>query len=258
MNGTAKTTLDSFDVVMFDLDGTIYYGSQIINGANETISFFRKNGKKVYFSTNNSTKTRKHIYDKLIHMGVDCLLDEVITSGYLAAIYAKKRDMQSIYIFGSMDLVEEFEEQGISVVQDESAENLLIGYNPKMTYEGLTSALQVALHAKHIIACNKERVYPGENARLMPGCGAMTAPIEWCSNRKCDIIIGKPNSLMVDVISEKNHIPNKRVLVIGDTYESDVAMANTAGAQSILISASPYKCQSVTEISKIIDIFSTK
>lgn len=257
-NEIKTSTLDSFDVVMFDLDGTIYYGSQIIKGANKTISFFRENGKKVYFSTNNSTKTRKHIYDKLFHMGVDCQLDEVITSGYLAALYAKRNNMQSIYIFGSMDLVEEFEEQGVSVVQDESAENLLIGYNPEMTYEGLTSALQVALHAKHIVACNKERVYPGENARLMPGCGAMTAPIEWCANRKCDIIIGKPNSLMVDVISEKSNIPNCRVLVIGDTYESDIAMANSAGAQSILISKSKYNCQSVSEISKIEDYFRTK
>lgn len=252
-NEIKTSTLDSFDVVMFDLDGTIYYGSQIINGANETIKFFRNNGKKVYFSTNNSTKTRKHIYDKLIRMGVDCQLDEVITSGYLAALYAKRNSMKSIYIFGSLDLVEEFEEQGIAVVQDETAENLLIGYNPEMTYKGLTSALQVALHANHIIACNKERVYPGENARLMPGCGAMTAPIEWCANRECDIIIGKPNTLMVDVISERSNIPNHRVLVIGDTYESDIAMADSAGAQSILISESQYNCQLVTGISKVIE-----
>ena len=45
--------LNDIDVVLFDLDGTIYYGSKIIDGANETIDYFRKNGKKIYFTTNN-------------------------------------------------------------------------------------------------------------------------------------------------------------------------------------------------------------
>ena len=80
--------------------------------------------------------------------------------------------------------------------------NLLIGYNPEMTYEGLTRALQVALHAKQIIACNKERVFPGENQRPMPGCGAMTAPIEWCTHRDCDLVIGKLNTFIVDDLIE--------------------------------------------------------
>lgn len=228
--------LKDIKIVLFDLDGTIYYGSKIIDGANDTISFFRKNNIKVYFTTNNSTKTRKQIYDRLEGMGVDCKLEEVLTSGYLAALTAKKNFMEDIYIFGSDNLITEFKEMGINVNQNENAKNLLIGYDPDMTYEGLTKALQVALHAKCIMACNRERVYPGENARLMPGCGAMTAPIEWCANRECDIIIGKPNSLMVERLSEIENVSSDKFLVIGDTYESDIIMANVAGCNSILIS----------------------
>ncbi len=228
--------LENIDAVLFDLDGTIYYGSKIIPGANETIAFFRNNGKKVFFTTNNSTKTKKQIYERLINMGVDCHLDEVLTSGYLATLVAKQRKMKDIYIFGSKNLIKEFEEQGIVVNQEENAKNLLIGYNPEMTYEDLTKALQVALHAKLIIACNRERVYPGENARMMPGCGAMTAPIEWCANRECDLIVGKPNSLMIEILSKRENIAPERLLVVGDTYESDIIMANAAGSLSILLS----------------------
>ena len=228
--------INSVDIVLFDLDGTVYYGSKIIDGANDTINFFRQHGKQVYFTTNNSTKTRKQIYERLIGLGVDCRLEEVLTSGYLAALLAKKRFMEDIYIFGSKNLISEFEEQGIKVNQEETAQNLLIGYDPDMTYEGLTKAVQVALHARCIMACNKERVYPGDNARLMPGCGAMTAPIEWCANRQCDFIIGKPNITMVEHLSAEKNVPANRFLVIGDTFESDIAMANVAGCQSILIS----------------------
>lgn len=53
--------LSDIDAVLFDLDGTIYEGSRIIDGANEAIVYFRDNGKKVFFTTNNSTKTRQQI-----------------------------------------------------------------------------------------------------------------------------------------------------------------------------------------------------
>ena len=227
--------LEQFDAVLFDLDGTVYYGSKIIPGANEAITFFKDHGKQVYFTTNNSTKTRRQIYERLMGMGVICELSEVLTSGYLAAQYAKQTGMKDIYVFGSEDLKSEFCGEGVEVNESEDAENLIIGFNTSMTYEGLTSAIQVALHAKTIIACNRERLFPGEGARLMPGCGAMTAPIEWCVNRKADLIIGKPNTYFVDYLVESNGYKASRILVVGDSYESDVAMAKAAGTKAILL-----------------------
>lgn len=228
--------IQEIEVVLFDLDGTIYYGSKIIDGANETISFFRRNGKKIYFTTNNSTKTRKQIFERLRNMGVDCALEEVMTSGYLAAVNAKKHSIKDVYIFGSENLITEFKEAGVSINQNEDAKNLLIGYDPNFTYDGLTKALQVALHADCIMACNKEKVYPGENGRLMPGCGAMTAAIEWCANRTCDYIIGKPNTLMIELLLDIEKTDADKFLVIGDTFESDIVMAKSSGSKSILIS----------------------
>ena len=248
--------LNDIKVVLFDLDGTIYYGDKIIDGANNVIEFFRKNDKKIFFTTNNSTKTRKQIYEKLVGMGVNCRLDEVLTSGYIAALNAKKHNMEDIYIFGSQNLIDEFTNFGIEVNQTESAKNLLIGYDPNLTYEKLTDALQVALNANYIMACNKERVFPGNNSKLMPGCGAMTAPIEWCTNRTCDFVIGKPNTLMIDILQEIVKIPVNQFLVIGDTYESDIAMADSAGAKSILISNKKFDDTIiVNNIKSVVDLF---
>ena len=196
------------------------------------------------------------ITERLINMGVNCKLDEVLTSGYLAALTAKRHYMEDVYIFGSDNLINEFKQLGVKVNQSENAKILLIGYDPDMTYNGLTKALQVALHANCIMACNKEKVYPGENAKLMPGCGAMVAPIEWCSGRPCDFVIGKPNTLMLNLLHEKELIEAHRFLVIGDTFESDIVMANCFGAKSILISQKKHpNVLTVKTIKKIIDIF---
>lgn len=248
--------INDFDIVLFDLDGTIYYGSKIIPGANETIEYFRKQGKKIFFTTNNSTKTRAQIYEKLYDMGVNCTVEEVLTSGYLAALYAKNNNLKDVYIFGSRNLIAEFNGLGVQINQNETAENLLIGYNPLMTYDDLTESLQVALHAKIIMACNKERLFPGENSKLMPGCGAMTAPIEWCAHRECDIIIGKPNTLMVELLCEQEKLDSSRFLIIGDTFESDIRMADRAGCKSILISDNKIPdCLSVSSIKDVKSLF---
>lgn len=252
----SKLELDNIDVVLFDLDGTVYYGDDIIPGANETIEFFRKAGKKVFFTTNNSTKTRKHVYDRLVGMGVNCRLEEVLNSGFLATVYCKKNNLNDIYIFGSKDLIDEFAEQGIVASTDESSENLLIGYNVDMDYEFLTSAINVALHAKQIIACNREKIFPGKNARLMPGCGAMTAPIEWCTDRKCDVVIGKPNTFMFDYLVDEYGFRRDRMLVVGDTYESDVVAAKNAGCKAVLIDKQKHDdCVTVSKIIETIDLF---
>ena len=227
-------------VVMFDLDGTIYYGSKIIDGANEAIQHCRKLGKQVFFLTNNSTKTREQIYEKLRGMDIDCAFDEVLTSGYVAALYAKKEKFENIYLCGSADLAKEFDALEIAIAGVETARNLFIGYDPEFTYEKLTNAVRVAMQAEKIIACNKERTFLGEGALPFPGCGGMVAPIEWCSGHMADYVIGKPNTLMLDITSERLGVSPGEMLVVGDTYESDILMANRFGCPSVLIGTQEY------------------
>ncbi len=227
-------------IVMFDLDGTIYYGSQIIDGANDAIRHCRDCGKQVYFLTNNSTKTRQQIFDKLRGMDIDCTYDEVLTSGYVAALYAQKEDLQDIYLCGSENLASEFASCGVQTSDAEHAKNLLIGYDPDFTYEKMTEAVRVALKADAIIACNKERTYLGEGAQPFPGCGGMVAPIEWCANRSSDYVIGKPNTLMLDIVCDQAGLDSNEILMVGDTYESDILMANKKGCPSVLISSQMY------------------
>lgn len=244
------------EAVLFDLDGTVYYGSELIPGAGETIDFFRSNGIRVFFTSNNSTKTRRQIYERLVKMGIETKEEEVITSGYVAADYAVRARMNDIYIFGSANLIHEFRGLGVTINQEENAENLLIGYDPDSTYEDLTKAVRVAMHARKIMACNQDRVYAGEGAKLFPGCGAMTAPVEWCANRRVDLIIGKPNTMFVDFLESRHSIQAEKALVVGDTYESDIEMAKRAGCPSILIGLKEYNdTETVRSIADVPSLF---
>lgn len=219
--------------VLFDLDGTIYYGSQLIPGAMETVEYFRKQGKKVFFMTNNSTKTRQQICEKLTNMGLDCSLSEVYTSGYAAAVYAKQLGHKQVYIFGTESLSKEFKQYNIE--NTENAKVVIIGYDMDFDYKKLTDALQVALQAESIIACNKETHYPGENAKRLPGCGAMAGALEGSLGREVDYVVGKPNPLLLDIICNQQNLSRDELLLVGDTYESDIIMCENYGCDAIYI-----------------------
>ena len=136
--------------VLFDLDGTIYYGSKLIPGADEVVRRCRELGKQVYFMTNNSTKTRKQIWEKLTGMGLACSYEEVYTGSYAAALYAHQMGYKTVYIMGSDALAEEF--AGLGVTVSDHAEVVIVGYDMDFNYQKLTDALQVALRADKIIA----------------------------------------------------------------------------------------------------------
>ena len=226
--------------VLFDLDGTIYYGSSIIPGANEAIDYCRSLGKRVFFLTNNSTKTRMQIFNKLQGMGISCRFEEVVTSGYVSALYVQQRELPNLYVCGTDNLRKELHDCGVKLAEADVADNLLIGYDPDFDYTKLTIAVRVAMRAKNVIACNKERVFRGEGAKFFPGCGGMVAPIEWCSGHVVDYLVGKPNTLLLETLAIEFGFSKEELLMVGDTYESDVLMANRFGCPSVLVSNTVY------------------
>lgn len=224
--------LDSITTVIFDLDGTLYCGDLPVKNAAYTVAKLREIGLKILFLTNNSVKTRKQIRNKLLKMEIQCREDEIFTSGYTAALYAKYNNLTNIYICGTENLHEEFKNANVSLCGSDLAENLVIGYDPDFSYTKLSEAFSVALNAKHVIACNKERYFPGNNNKLLPGCAAMVAPIEYCAKRQADIIVGKPHTLMLELICREHNLKPNQILTVGDTYESDILMAQKFGCKN--------------------------
>ena len=82
----------------------------------------------------------------------------------------------------------------------------------------------------------------------------MVSSIEYCIGRESDVVIGKPNTLMLDHFSKASSIRNSEILVVGDTYESDIVMAERYGSQAILIGGKHEGCASVNDISQLSSI----
>jgi len=59
-----------FKGFIFDLDGTVYRGEQLIPGADGVIRLLRENKKKVVFLSNKPLETREDYASKLTRLGI--------------------------------------------------------------------------------------------------------------------------------------------------------------------------------------------
>ena len=73
---------------------------------------------------------------------------------------------------------------------------------------------------------------PGDE--VLPDCGSICALLTASSGRK-PTYIGKPNRNMIDVISRMTGVPNSRICAVGDRLYTDIAVAQNAGAVSVLV-----------------------
>ncbi|RME46238.1 MAG: HAD family hydrolase, partial [Chloroflexi bacterium] len=79
-----RSDLDGF---IFDLDGTIYLGEDLLPGAAEAIHSLRSAGKGVLFVSNKPLQPRGAYACKLTRLGIPADADDVITSGYVLGRY---------------------------------------------------------------------------------------------------------------------------------------------------------------------------
>ncbi len=217
--------IEGIKAVAFDLDGTLYFGEKAAEGALDLIDFLKNNEIEVFYFTNNSSKTRLQIFEKLLGLGFDLTLNRVYSSAYATVVYAKDNKLSDVYCIGSSGLVEELKAQNLKVTSNiNKAENVIIGLDVNFDFSNTMKFADIPKNCK-IVACNRDMTYPVEGGELMPGCGQIVFAIEKACGRKADYEVGKPNTFMVEILAKDWSLKNKDILVVGDTYsnkETDV------------------------------------
>src|SRR5690625_7533831 len=77
--------LEAFDVLLCDLDGTLYRGTQPIDGAPEVVAEASRRGSVIRFVTNNAPKSAGAVAEHLIAVGLLAHVEEVSTSSQATA-----------------------------------------------------------------------------------------------------------------------------------------------------------------------------
>lgn len=263
--------LNKYDGFIFDLDGTIYRGENLLPGAKEVIAEIKNQNSSHVFLSNKPIARREKYAEKLTGLGIETTAEQVINSSYVTADYLQSNfPGDVVYVIGESSLIEEIEEAGIKVANKNSEdfarrvvsgstsmedflhfqsknfkykdiECLVISFDRTFHYGKLNDALQI-IRARageiEIIATNPDTTCPVEGG-VVPDAAGIIAAVEAAGEQKIDKITGKPSGHMIQTaittMGFDNRVKSHNFLMVGDRLETDVKMGLKADIDTALV-----------------------
>ncbi|PRP85056.1 hypothetical protein PROFUN_07240 [Planoprotostelium fungivorum] len=246
--------LDSVDDFVFDCDGVLWTGKHAVPGAEKTLEFLRSKGKRVFFVTNNSSKSRNTYVKSMAAFGIHGKKEEIMGAAYGTASYLKGKNFsKKAYILGGAGIYEELKEAGIevfdnsshngthsmeeveSIVPDTSIGAVICGFDVNLNYYKIAYAHSLLRKHKDVefIATNTDVTYPGSSG-LLPGGGSCMAPLIAALNRQ-PLVIGKPEPLLLNCLIKDFGLKPERSVMVGDRLNTDIAFGQRGGLKTLLV-----------------------
>jgi HAD superfamily hydrolase (TIGR01457 family) len=219
---------------LLDMDGTFYLGEQLLAGALEFIKLLHQQGRDYLFLTNNSSKDSQQYVEKFARLGLPISRDKIMTSGEATAMHVQRQHRGArVYVVGTEALENEFRERGF-LLTDESPDFAILGFDTTLTYAKLWKLCDLVRAGVCYIATHPDYNCPTDTG-FMPDIGAMIAFVQASTGRAPDLIVGKPNSLLVEYAAERTGIPVSAMCMIGDRLYTDIALGAAAKIPTILV-----------------------
>uniref|UniRef100_A0A3Q3A122 Glycerol-3-phosphate phosphatase n=1 Tax=Kryptolebias marmoratus TaxID=37003 RepID=A0A3Q3A122_KRYMA len=249
-----RRLLDSVDSVLFDCDGVIWRGDQAVPGACRVIDLLKEHGKKVFFVTNNSSKTRRMYAEKMSALGFGVSEEEVFGTAYCCAAYLRtvcELEGKKVYLIGSAAMAHELEAVGIrqtgvgpdhvsgkqgdwaAVPLDPDVRAVVVGFDEHFSYMKLNRALQYLLREDCLfVGTNRDTRLPLEGGKAVP-TGCLLQAVETAAQRRAQTV-GKPNHFMFDCVASHFGVQPERCLMVGDRLDTDILLGSNCGLKTLL------------------------
>jgi arabinose operon protein AraL len=225
-----------FKGFIFDLDGTVYLSDRLIPGADRVIRLLRESGKKVVFLSNKPVQTREVYASKLTHLGIPTQPEDVVNSTLVMVNYLKKNAPETrLFVVGEVPFVEELKRAGFQISDDpKEIDYVVVAFDRTFDYRKLNISFQAIKRGAHFVATNPDRTCPVEGGEI-PDCAGMIAAIEAVTQKKVEVIVGKPSPLIIQTALGVMGLQPQDCLLIGDRLETDIRMGKDAGIPTGLV-----------------------
>lgn len=246
-------------VLICDCDGVIWLGPTLIDGVSDTVERLRGDGKRVFFVTNNSTKSRAGYLKKFTDLGLEADAEEIFSSSFAAAAYLEQIEFaktgKKVYVIGEVGVGEELDKIGVPwvggpgdnekvadmgtggrVEHDKDVGAVVVGFDRYINYWKIQNA-QLCINENPgclFIATNLDAVTHLTDVQEWAGNGSMVGAIKGCTGQE-PILVGKPSPLMIDYIVDKFGIKRSEICMIGDRLDTDIVFGRDNGLSSILV-----------------------
>ncbi|MFD3449504.1 HAD-IIA family hydrolase [Microbacteriaceae bacterium 4G12] len=231
-----------YSLYFLDIDGTLIQGRHILPMANTLIRRLQQEGKQLFYVTNHPVRSHEEHVGFLTKLGLPIKQEELITPlDALKRFFCTVDEPFSVYVAGSMMIKRKLRDWNLPVIERSYEQYgkcfVVLGMDFNLNYKILQEAYQCIQQGATLLALNPDPSCPSVHYRLLD-TGAFLKLFEASGClREEPIILGKPSVWMQEVLEEKICVPKSEVVIIGDSVFSDIAIGNSLGIDSILLSS---------------------
>ena len=233
MESGLDESLDGIAAVFLDLDGTIYLGDGLIEGASQFLDRLEQHGIRRFFLSNNSSKSVSQYLEKLRGMGIVATEGEILLSTHDLISWLSNEGVVDTFLVGTEGMREMLESSGFTTASD-NPEYVVLGYDTEINYDKLATS-SIHLHnGVPMVASHPDMVCPSPDGGL-PDTGAYMALFEATTGVRPKHVCGKPNKGMILHKIKEIGIKPSNCAMVGDRLYTDMEMADRAGVHGILV-----------------------
>ena len=252
-----------YDVFFIDLWGVVHNGIKLFNDIIDVLQNLKKEKKKIFFLTN-APRRAAVISEQLKNFGLsEKLYDFVVSSGEITwqtLNNKKNQGTKNCFLIGPKRDFHLIEGLDLKVTDDPNLTDIIINTGPwgdNDVLENYTSILENLVKRNPIMICSNPDRTVVRGDRFMICAGTLADYYEKIGGSV--EYYGKPFKQIYEFCFKI--LDTKKVLVIGDSLENDIAGANNQNLDSILITSGIHRevnNESGIDIKKLDDLMEKK
>jgi phosphoglycolate/pyridoxal phosphate phosphatase family enzyme len=224
---------------IFDLDGTLYLGGELLPGARRLLDALRQLDRKVLFLSNNPTSSPAAYVQKLTKLGISATRDEVLnTVDTMVAWLLRNHPDATVFPISEAPLIEALDAAGIRRSTDPTEIDIVIAsFDRTFNYE----KLQIAFDAirtygrAFLVTTNPDRYCPMPGGHGQPDAAAIIGAIEGSTGTTLRQNTGKPDRFMIEAALDRMQLDAADCVMVGDRLMTDIRMGVDAGMSTALV-----------------------
>jgi HAD superfamily hydrolase (TIGR01450 family) len=228
-----------YEGYVFDLDGTIYLGDELLPGARRLVLKLRELGKRVVFLSNNPTKDPEMYAEKLTNLGIETPSSDIVNTVVSMTRWLSQNHPDAvIFPIAEEPLKRALRKAGIRMSEKAEEIDLVVAsYDRTFDYRKLQIAFDAIWYYKRarLVTTNPDRYCPFPGGRGEPDAAAIVAAIEACTGARCEANTGKPDPIMLDMVADLTGLETSECVMTGDRLYTDIRMALDAGMTSAVV-----------------------
>jgi HAD superfamily hydrolase (TIGR01458 family) len=230
--------------ILLDVDGVFHVSGEPIVGGAEAVKRLRRDGHRLRFVTNNTTRTRAQLAEELRAMGLELEDDELQTTPRAAARALQGKRVLALTmhaIVGELDGLELVGEGADAVLvggADETPETNLV-----FSFMNLARAFHELEAGADLYCLHKNRWWQTKDGPLLDA-GAFVVGLEYAAETDA-IVLGKPSTAYFEAALEALDADASMTWMVGDDIEADIGGGQAHGMKTVLVRTGKFRPDAV-------------